>query len=127
MSMRSARCWPRAREARRVMAAPLHACSGALSRFGEAVEHDEAAQAHLQRALDRLARTLQLLFGARRAASTSAAPLTTRPRARFGIRRGRATRRRLRDRQSLIRRLSALPSPPGYSERLSTTYPFGVT
>ena len=62
-SMRSARCWPRAREARRVMAAPLHACSGALSRFGEAVERDEAAQAHLQRALDRLARTLQLLFG----------------------------------------------------------------
>lgn len=53
----------RAREARRVMAAPLHACSDALSRFAEAVEHDEVAHAHLQRALDRLARTLQLLFG----------------------------------------------------------------
>ncbi|MCU1278095.1 MAG: hypothetical protein JWM53_1641 [bacterium] len=52
-----------AREARRRMRAPLLACAETLTRFAEAVDSDEEAHAKLARTLDRLVRTLQLLFG----------------------------------------------------------------
>jgi len=53
----------RAREAGRIIRAPLHECSDTLERFAEAVEADEEASAKVTRAFDRLGRTLQLLFG----------------------------------------------------------------
>ena len=53
----------RAREAGRVINAPLHECADTLERFAEAVEADDEASAKVSRGVDRLGRTLQLLFG----------------------------------------------------------------
>jgi hypothetical protein len=53
----------RARQANRTMAAPLSACQADLSRFADAVERDAEASARLERGLERLERTLNLLFG----------------------------------------------------------------
>jgi hypothetical protein len=52
-----------AREAGRIINAPLHECAETLQRFGEAVEADEEATAKLSRGFERLGRTLQFLFG----------------------------------------------------------------
>ena len=53
----------RAREAGKVLRAPLHECADTLERFADAVEADDEASAKVTRAFDRLGRTLQLLFG----------------------------------------------------------------
>lgn len=53
----------RAREAGKVLRAPLHECADTFERFADAVEADDEASAKVTRAFDRLGRTLQLLFG----------------------------------------------------------------
>jgi hypothetical protein len=53
----------RARRANSMMAAPLKACSADLQRFADAVERDRDAKAKLERGLERLERTINLLFG----------------------------------------------------------------
>jgi hypothetical protein len=53
----------RARLAARRIHAPAIACQRTFQRFADAVEDDEAASARLQRGVDRLGRTLEILFG----------------------------------------------------------------
>lgn len=52
----------RARLARERIQAPLRACERDWERFGRAVERDPAANAALQRGVDRLGRTLEIIF-----------------------------------------------------------------
>ncbi len=53
----------RARAAARRMYAPLRSCERALQRFGRAIESDREAQKRLERGLERLSRTLEILLG----------------------------------------------------------------
>lgn len=59
----------RARQARDRLQAPLLACGETWAEFAEAVEGDPEAAAILERGLDRLARTLEILLGAEGAAA----------------------------------------------------------
>jgi hypothetical protein len=60
----------RARQANRVMHAPLAACASDLERFSDAVAADEEASRMLDAGFERLERTINLLFGS--SAHTSA-------------------------------------------------------
>jgi hypothetical protein len=53
----------RARRANRVLRAPLESCRADLDRFSEAINGDEAATRKLEAGIERLNRTLGLLFG----------------------------------------------------------------
>jgi hypothetical protein len=53
----------RARQARSRIQAPIIACDETWMEFAEAVEADPEASAILERGVDRLARTLEILFG----------------------------------------------------------------
>ena len=53
----------RARLAARRLHAPLAACAPTFERFGRAVEADPAASARLQRGMERLGRTIEILVG----------------------------------------------------------------
>lgn len=53
----------RAREAARRMWGPLMSCQGSLERFGNAVDGDPAASHRLQVGLERIGRSVTLLFG----------------------------------------------------------------
>ena len=53
----------RARQAARRIHAPAIACARTFQQFAEAVEHDEAASARLQRGLERLGRTIEIISG----------------------------------------------------------------
>jgi hypothetical protein len=53
----------RARLARTRIHKPIHECEDTWKRFGEAVEADPEASEILNRALDRLGRTLEIIFG----------------------------------------------------------------
>ncbi len=55
----------RARMARERIHAPLVACERDWQRFGEAIESDPAAKAMIDKAMIRLNRTLEILFGNR--------------------------------------------------------------
>ncbi|GEM_PF-1851014 len=52
----------RARAARRTMLAPLVACEETWNEFGDAIEGNEQAFAMLQRAAERLERTMNIIF-----------------------------------------------------------------
>lgn len=53
----------RARKAARRIQAPLRGCQEALERFSRAVERDPEAKRMLERGVERLSRTLEILFG----------------------------------------------------------------
>ena len=52
----------RAHLARKRIQAPLRACERDWQRFADAVERDPAASARLQRGIDRLGRTIEIIF-----------------------------------------------------------------
>lgn len=55
----------RARQAARRIQAPLLACQKTLERFERAIENDPTAMQKLERGLERLSRTLEIIFKAR--------------------------------------------------------------